>query len=145
MPDFSFLDDKSDDGTIRIRTSNPPPRQTKTQPASNAWSTLLALFVVGGCVYAGITMNKQFEQQYVSAAQMGTEWPLKVPSGYVRAYRNQQITFVSGGKEYGVNGSARGRLAGHEDIESITVPGMGVGELLNIGLKLQKALGKPGG
>jgi hypothetical protein len=89
-------------------------------------------------------MNPTHKDAYVSAATMGEEWPLTVPDGVVRAYRNGRITFVRGGREYGVNGTARGANSGCEAIETIERQGHNCTPLLDVGLKLQEQMHRAG-
>lgn len=137
MPDFSFLDNNTN-GSIRInakQASSAKPR--KREPGM--LQKMLALLLIGGCVYAVISMNHPYVERYVSAQQFGEDWPLTVGDGHVRAYRdNLCITFVNRGREYAANGIARNPMWGFSKISAIEKPGHTCQLLVAIGLELQK-------
>ena len=143
MPDFSFLDD--DQGSpppIRINT-RPPRRGPAPRPQpSRAVGCLAIIGMAIGISAALVAARPPLLEKEVSRGQFGAEWPLTVSRGRVRAYRDGRITFVVGGTEYAVNGTARGRGFALPPVEAIVREGENCGELLTVGLELRKRMGE---
>jgi hypothetical protein len=63
----------------------------------------------------------------IQASDLGREWPLRVPSGYLNCSGDGAITFFHA-SEYALNPEAR--ALGHPDVAEIAKPGAGREQLL---------------
>jgi hypothetical protein len=75
---------------------------------------------------------------YVTAADLGSEWPLTVQGAHI-ACQNSAVTATINGTEYAVNGTARSR--GYPDIDPYWAAGeyapkKSIGSLIQYGLSL---------
>ena len=141
MPDFSFLDGGSPGDTIRIDTTRRSRIAKHAKPAGKPTllNTVVALLLMGGCVYVGMKMSPPYIERHVSREQMGDDWPLRVAEGKVRAYTtDMRITFVFNGNEYAVNGIARGHRYALRSVDEIARDGRNAAGLLEVGLALQR-------
>lgn len=166
MPDFSFLNEPTSDPPIVIHAGRAPRRKPAPWYSGPLGClkmiALAAMVFMAAALYLGsgawvprqefrpepvVQRTAEYWQRFVTKADLGDRWPLTVDDGWVRAYKfPTKITFLHGGREYAVNGIARGGRSGLPLVEAIWAEGDGaprrdIGPLIQFGLDLQKEMG----
>ena len=86
--------------------------------------SLAAISIISFSSCTGETESQSDEvshEKVVSRSMYGTEWPLTVESGSLKCLGYGGVVFISNGRIYGLNGTAKtyGRDKGYADLKTI--------------------------